>query len=432
MSSPATPARASVQGWSTPTILRVCLVSIWLADAIFLSAVIGGARTHRDATRTVGRDTAPSIIAAEHIKSAMAGMDASEARELLGKAGQMETTVETYEARRLEASKALIAAAGNITYGDAERDPIQRLEIGLGDYGERAQRARDLRDKGDPHFLDAYRQAAELADRQLYPAADALDKANRVHLDDIYDGQKRGSILTRTGVVIAGLLLLFVLLSVQSFLNRRMRRVFNLSLLSATLIAFWLLSYSVGQFNEDMRQLKIAKQDAFESIHTLWRARAVAYEANAEESRYLLDADRADLHDQAFFTKSKDITDKYIDAELHNITFPGEQEAANDTAKSFDDFLKLDKEIRRLKQTGKRDAAVALCLGFDQGQAQWAFHRFDEALGRTLEINQSAFDKAVVHAEKTLENFQAKAIAACLGIAILALAGLLSRIQEYR
>jgi hypothetical protein len=158
--------------------------------------LVVGARTHRAATKTVGRDTAPSIIAAQHIKTAMAGMDAAEAGALLGKPARIPQMLQTYEARRLEASKALIAAAENITYGDQERVPIQTIEVGLGNYAELAQRARDM------HDVAAYRQAADLADSKLYPAADALDKANRDALDRIYENQLSYSLATRTSAAV--------------------------------------------------------------------------------------------------------------------------------------------------------------------------------------------------------------------------------------
>jgi hypothetical protein len=429
MSSPATPARVPPQGWSTPTILRVCLVSIWLTDAIFLGALISGARMHRDATKTVGRDTAPSIIAAQHIKSAMAGMDVTETEMLLTKPDQ--ELASHYSKLRLDAMDSLIAAAENITYGDQERSPLRHLALGLSDYEELVQRANDLRSFKDPRFVAAYHAAAAVMDTR-YAAADELDNANRTALNRIYESIQRTSIANRSGVIIAGIILLFVLLSVQNFLARRMRRVFNIPLVLATAIGVWLMFYSFVSFSQEMLQLKIAKQDAFESIDALWRARALAYIARADENRFLLDEPHAAQYDQAFFTKSKDVTEKYIDAELHNITFPGERDAANDTAKFFDDYLKADKEVRRLKQAGKRDAAITLCLGSDPGQAKWIFQQFDGALERTLEINQRAFDKAVLDGERTLQYFQTKAVVACLAIAILALVGLLSRIQEYR
>ena len=377
------------------------------------------ARTHRAATKTVGRDTAPSIIAAQHIKTAMAGMDAAEAAALLGKPARIPQMLQIYEARRLEASKALIAAAENITYGDQERLPIQTIEVGLGNYAELAQRARDM------HDVAAYREAADLADSKLYPAADALDKANRDALDRIYENQLSYSLATRTSVVITGLLLLFTLLSVQSFLTRRMRRIFNPPLVLASIIAFAMLAYSVERFQLEMSQLKVAKQDAFESIDALWRARAVAYEASADQIRYLLDDAGAKQYDDEFQAKAGE-TRKYLDAELKNITFEGEREAANDTDRFFKEFLGADQEIRRTKTVGKKDAAIALCLDGAPFQA------FDEALGRTLDINQKAFHAAVLEGEHILEYFQTKAVLACLAIALLSLVGLLGRIQEYR
>jgi hypothetical protein len=171
--------------------------------------------------------------------------------------------------------------------------------------------------------------------------------------------------------------------------------------------------------------LKVAKQDAFESIDALWRARAVAYEASADQIRYLLDDAGAKQYDDEFQAKAGE-TRKYLDAELKNITFEGEREAANDTDRFFKEFLGADQEIRRTKTVGKKDAAIALCLDGAPFQA------FDEALGRTLDINQKAFHAAVLEGEHILEYFQTKAVLACLAIALLSLVGLLGRIQEYR
>lgn len=278
----------------------------------------------------------------------------------------------------------------------------------MGRYAELAQRARDLHDKSDPQFMAAYRQAAEVADKQLLPAADEVDKANRNALDSNYDGQIKASIVTRSGVVVTSLLLFFTLLSAQTFINRHMRRVFNLPLLLATFVTVGLVIFSVSAFYREMSQLKIAKQDAFESLHALWRARAIGYEVEADQWRALLDPSHG--HDIEFASKSAEVYN-FLDAELHNIKFEGEMEAANDAAKFFTDF----------RTAPPRSPARKL-----------AFEQYDQALGRALEINQSAFDRAVLEAERTLDYFQAKVIAACVFIALLALLGILPRIQEYR
>ena len=51
--------------------------------------------------------------------------------------------------------------------------------------------------------------------------------------------------------------------------------------------------------------------------------------------------------------------------EINNITFPGEQEAAERTLNAFGEYFEIDGEIRRLHLSGDPDAAVALCIGTD-------------------------------------------------------------------
>ena len=43
----------------------------------------------------------------------------------------------------------------------------------------------------------------------------------------------------------------------------------------------------------EAEHLRVAKKDAFDSVLALTQARAVSYDANADESRYLIDPDRA-------------------------------------------------------------------------------------------------------------------------------------------
>ncbi|MGA2597618.1 MAG: hypothetical protein ABSH09_11595, partial [Bryobacteraceae bacterium] len=293
-----------VQQWNTLQILKGSRAALVALDVLLLIAAIAGARVHRDAMKTVGKDSAPSIIAAQHIKSALADMDADAANELLGAPDTASDAVKAYEARREEAAEALIAAAENITYGESERAPIQSLQVGIGTYERLIQRARDLHERGDAKFVAAYREAAKLLDETLLPAADALDKANNEVLERTYQGQSVKSLSARTFLVLVGLSLLGALVGVQIFLARRMRRTLNLLLLAATLLVGATLRYTAGAMVTEQRQLKVAKEDAFMSIHALWRARAVSYWANSDESRYLLDKEHAAEHERDFFTKS--------------------------------------------------------------------------------------------------------------------------------
>jgi hypothetical protein len=102
-------------------------------------------------------------------------------------------------------------------------------------------------------------------------------------------------------VIISGLLLIGALVAIQLFLSNRMRRTLNPMLLAATAIAFIFLGFTTRAFLCASHNLKVAKEDAFESIQDLRKARSISYSANGDESRYLLDTAFASQHEQAFF-----------------------------------------------------------------------------------------------------------------------------------
>jgi len=447
--SPAAPA----QSWNTLRILKATRIVLIALDALMLIAAMASAHVHRDALKTVGIDSAPSIIAAQHIKSALADMDANAANELLGAPAE---SVQGYESRRVEAARALIDAAENITYGQSERAPIEALQVGLGTYERLVQRARDLHERSDPQFVAAYRDAATLMDETLLPAADALDKANNDVLERTYEGQSGNSFWARALLIAAGLVLLGAMAAVQFFLSQRTRRTFNPALVAATLVALGALQYSLGAMATGHRQLKVAKEDAFTSIHALWRARAVSYWANSDESRYLLDPAHAAGHERNFLAKAaslaqlppamrpvdiaaseqRGVTPKgfsgYLADELNNITFDGERQAAVDTLLRFEEYLGVDTAIRQFERGGKHREAIELCIGTREGQSNWAFDRFDKALGATLDINQSAFDAAVRQGIAAFDGFDVKLSALAVAIAVLIFLGLAVRIREYQ
>jgi hypothetical protein len=441
--------------WNTLQVLKLSRAALLILDLLLLIAVALGARVHRAAMQTVGKDAAPSIIAAQHIKSALADMDANAANELLGPSGAMPQAAAAYESRRVEASKALIAAAENITYGDSERNPILTLQVRLGSYERLIQKARDLHQSGPAAAVAAYREAAALMDGTLLPAADSLDLANHQVLETTYQKQSSRSFAARAFVLFAGIVVLLALAAVQLFLSDRMHRTVNPALLAATLLTLMLTIYAWQAMQRERSQLKVAKEDAFTSIHALWQARAVAYQANGDESRYLLDSANAKDHEDAFLQKSQSLaslpTDLsreqviaalqrearvngftgYLADELNNITFPGEREAAIQSLTSWEAYLDVDTRIRQLQRQGQTRPAIELCLGNAPGQSNWIFDQFDRALLATLDINQRAFDASVDTGLSAVSALEIKALVAAIVIALLCFLGLAPRIREY-
>ncbi len=185
----------------------------------------------------------------------------------------------------------------------SERIPIETLQVGLGTFEGRVERARSLHDRGEAGFVDAYREAARVIDQTLLPAADALDKANHDVLEETYNSHAGQSIATVIFLLLMGAALLAALFAVQTFITRKTHRLLNPLLLVTTLATIGFIVYTFGALGTERHELKIAKEDAFTSIHALWQARAVAYSANADESRYLLDTAHADEHERNFHRK---------------------------------------------------------------------------------------------------------------------------------
>jgi hypothetical protein len=304
----------------------------------------------------------------------------------------------------------------------------------LGEYEIAIQRARDFHERNDPQAVTAYQAASRIVEERLFPAADALDRANFDVLEKTFQSGRSIVEATRICVVGAWLLLLLLLAYVQWDLTKRVRRLLNPALLAASLLALGMGWLGIGRLSSSADDLRIAKEDAFTSIHALWQARAVGYSANADESKFLLEKEGSPA-ERSFFLKASKIWSEggksYLGAELANITFPGEKEAADETLKRWQGYLRTDARIRQLQKAGKLDEAIALCLGRNPGESDWAFSRFDESLGKTIDINQRAFDGSVTAGFDQLAGFYWIAAVGAAAIAGLSVAGLLVRIREF-
>lgn len=438
--------------WNTLRVLRASLYGLSGLVLLLLVACVAGAYVHRGAIETIGREAAPSIIAAEKIRSALADMDASAANDLLAaNPAQSGAARRDYEQSRMDAAQALLYAARSIT---GQRDPLERIQMQLGSYEALIQRARDLHDAKDPRAVDAYADAASFVENDLLPAGEQLDNANFRRLEEAYARQGAYSIGSRLVVLLFGIALLGALLWLQSFITNRTRRILNLPLIAATLAALAFTLWGLTVFGSEERELKTAKQDAFTSIRALWKARAAAYSAAGDESRFLLHSSKLlgagddfqrDVSSLVLLPANVTVYDVardglnentgatgYLADEIHNITFPREREPAVEMTAKFAEYLSTDRQLRFLETSGKHADAVAFRLGTQPGQTKDVFTQFDDALGRTLAVNQRAFDEAVDNGLSALAHFEAKAAAAAVLIVFLVFSGLAPRIAEYR
>jgi hypothetical protein len=438
----------------------LALGGTWLLIAVLFLLARSGLSDMRAAAQTLGRDSEPSVVYARQIGLSLANMHASVANAFLLGSGNDSDAWNTYQQERQTVADNLVNAAQNITYS-GEKDQIRTLGENLVRYQDLITQAAAAYQAQNPTAaMQAFNQADDLVHNTLFPAADELARINNDALVQSYQDHQTTGIVMGAVVGMAGLVLLAVLVVIQVFLSRRTRRTFNPSLVGASLLTIVLVAVvaiTLGMANEHLRG---AKQDAYDSIYALTSARTVSYDANADESLWLVAQDDP-RYEAAFMTKSRLISDpwltdatvqslpQYVDShrpvpfngylanELNNITFVGERQAALSAATFWSKYLALDGQIRSLERSGDHAGAIALDIGTNEGQSNWAFDSYDQYVAQLIDINQKAFDRSIQQIFSDLggaTSFGTDTVLPILSllIAILVWFGLQPRIAEYR
>ncbi|WP_433475781.1 hypothetical protein ACQPZP_01350 [Spirillospora sp. CA-142024] len=451
----------------------LCLAAL-VALLIVLTVAIGNAR---DSVETIGHDAGPQVVATGTLYFALSDMDAQVSNILLiGREHDLgigyDETLRVYEKRRAEADAAAVQAAQLAGRDPALRRTVQEVLDGLGRYERLVGQAMQLDKQSDhapgqtpPQVVDAYRQATDLMKLQLLPKAYNITLDTGANVRQSYE-TKRSAVLTgRAWVLLTGLLALLLLIATQLYLVRTFRRVLNPALVLATLATLVLTAVGAGLLTAHAGHIKTAKQDGFDSILQLSRARAISHSAFGDESRYLLDPGRADTYEQTYLDKSlsviyPDLGDKPVNLENYYAGLeqkagpykPGEgavpflgffgDEArtvgkgreADALAKTLAGYRKVqqnDARMRQLAEAGNRTAAVDLRMGRTSNAIR-DFDDYDAALSSLTAVHQDAFDKAIRDADGGLRGWNAVPPVGAAVIAFLIIAGVRPRLAEFR
>ena len=194
----------------------------------------------------------------------------------------------------------------------------------------------------------------------------------------------------------------------------------------------------------------------------LSRARAIAYDANADESRYLLDPQRREQYARSFLAKSQQLygirgatLDTYDDGlstswrayetdhhdlrftgefrrELDNITFPGERAAAERTVDTYAAYQRDDRKIRALVAAGKEREAVEFCMDWKPGTSNAHFGAWMAALDKVTDINRAHITSSVRDGRSAVSDLLPWTGGLLLAAMALTALGLRPRLAEFR
>ncbi|MFI0479589.1 hypothetical protein [Actinomadura sp. 9N215] len=310
--------------------------------------------------------------------------------------------------------------------------------------------------------LDLYRQATDLMKDDVLPAAARLTRANAAALDHTYGARRGAAQHTAVAIAALGLALLATLLALQVLFTRRTHRMVNPSVATASALVVAFTVAGTVLFAAEAEQLRVAKEDAFDSVLALTQARAIGYDANADESRFLVDPERSSRYEQAFLDKSQQLArlpratlttydgrladaiqryrndhadlvfDGLYGRAFRNITFPGERERAERTIALYQQYERDDRHLRALAAKGNLRAAVEFNTSYAVGGSNHDFTAYDRSLESLIALNHQHFDASIRDGRRALRGWSYIPALAVVVCTVLIVTGVRPRLVEYR
>jgi hypothetical protein len=414
----------------------------------FAAAVRVGVERNESTVTTVGSEATRGITVAQALKLELAELDEAVVRSLLSDAPLTENGFpEEYNTKRGEVHESLVLAALVSSSGAAYEQPLVNIDYAVSHYHDLVQEAFAARRDGDgTRALEAYGQAHQVMAETLLPEADFIDKANSYVLNNTYDRQRARSASTERLIVMSWIALLAFLALAQVLVAWRFRRLINLGLALATVVALASGAFTLNRLGASADHLVDAREQSFQSVHVLARARATAVSARQAQGQFLLDPATADTVQvdfenhvsRLFRMEGEDVVELAVNGTapqgsagyLARVAGPdatsSDPDSAREVVVAFGGFLTEDAEIRSLVAEDETDTAM------EQYTNGRAYTDLDAAITALQANEQDTFDEAAEAAEDAAAPLDELNFLAAPAILLLALLGLFQRLREYR
>ncbi|GAB3659557.1 hypothetical protein GCM10027589_20750 [Actinocorallia lasiicapitis] len=433
---------------TVPAWLRIGAIVAGVATLALFLAVRTGLADADDGLRVVGHDAGPQVVHTGDLYYALSDMDSQLASVLLiGKDTQLgvgrDAYLKIYEERRAQADRAVLEAFDIAGQDPAGRMTVQSVLDGLGRYERLASRALVLDERaghsaGRPPPADVlaeYRRATDLMRLDLLPKAYNLTLESAAIVRETYATERANVTRARIAVALAGAALLGVLAAFQIYLARRFRRILNPPLALATVLALVLAIAAEIALGSAAGSLRRAKTDGFDATLAFTRARAISNSASGDQTRFLLDPDRADTYEQVYLDKLQAIAfydvgslpkyDAALAAGDPSLGFLGGRRTTS--LDRFRDVQKIDAQMRSLSGTDRRKAVE---LRTEAGAT--AFDAYDDELGGLIAERNSVFVTEISDGDSALSGWSRGLPVAVAALLLLIALGVRPRLAEFR
>ncbi|WP_216630368.1 hypothetical protein [Nocardiopsis coralli] len=471
--------------------MRTTPARLWLLTAAAVVAVGGLAVSAgstlgqaRDGMEVLGHDAGPQAMATTELYLALADMDAQTADVLLmGTDHELgsgrEAAEERYEESRARANEALLQAA-SLTEGDTvEEVNVQAVLDGIGEYERAAGEALLLNDEAgaapgevDGDALERYREGSHLMHTDLMPKAFNLGLDSSAIVRANHEDGQEAVALGLAWVGGSGVIAVGVLAGFQLYLRGRFRRRLNAPLIAATAATAVLTVGVIVALNGSGNDQSRAKEEGLDAAMALSRATAVATDMQADQSRFLLDPEHADHHQQVYLERAQAVlfrpasdleeyyeqvaevaedypdlpgsgeqadgdedadpgTLGYLGEDARQALLPAERETLGEVLTAYDTLQDADRDMRGLDADGDRSGAIDARMDIAHHE-DGAFTEYTYALDRLIDLHGAQFEAGIESGERSLSVWTWLLPAGTVLVLVLIAAGVRPRLAEYR
>jgi hypothetical protein len=422
-----------VRRWlrTTPGRLRAWSAAV-VAGLVVVGAIVGTAvHVRGSAARSVGSAEAPELVASEGLYGLLADADAT-ASIIFLKAGRESPDLrQRYESDIEQAGQRLAAVAKGAATTRMEQAAVEDIASHLPVYAGYVEAARANGRLGSPVGAAYLRQASTLMAHDLLPAAITVYEQTATRLDHAY---RRGtSAWELVAVAVAGALLVGLLIAVQVLVARRSKRVLNVGLAGATVVALVLLTWTLARLVSAQGALIDAQHKGSDAVQLLSAARILTLQAQSDDNTALIERGSGQSYIADFDSVARRLQGQGgssgLLGEARTVAArTGSTASIDRISGDLGTLLAVHAKVRSDDNSGHYTNAVATATGTEAG----AVTRLDADIDSQL---TGAQDRLNTNASSARRGFGALVVGIPLLAALaglLALLGVQRRVVEYR
>ncbi len=411
-------APATGRSWwrraDSPTRLRLAS-AVTVAAALMLSLAGWYAIDRRDTAIDDAAAAAAQLIDVQDVRVQVVQADSLASTAYLVGGQEAPERRAAYDESTAAAAAGLLVTAQRATAADAIE--LQRAAALLTRYTGLVEQARANNRQGFPVGAAYQRQAREVAS-DLVGALRGVEARTRDRVDDsMARGHRASWLLVLTSVVVLALVL-----AGSWWLARRWRRLVNVPLAVAAVVALGVLTIGAAVNAGAIRRAGDAVRGPLSAADLVAQARAAAFDARSSEALTLINRGNGAAYEQQWLL-SASVVDTALERSCDDFG------VACDLVPLAQAYRVSHEEVRSLDDQGDWDAAVDLAL---TGSPAENFDRLASASATVLDDRAAAAQRGFDRADASLALLRLLVVLAGAAIAALAVAGYGQRLREYR